>query len=272
MAPRKRAAANDTVFAAKNIETIHVERLLPYAKNARLHSPEQIKQLAASIKEFGFNVPCVIDENGTLVAGHGRVEAARALGLKTVPAIRVAHLSPDQVKAFRLADNRIALGATWDDAFLRAELGELQAVNFDLTLTGFTDFELRPLLAEQGKTDPDEVPPAPAKPVSRTGDLWLLGEHRLLCGDSTKAEDVAALMGGALAQIVFTDPPYGVDYTGGAKKRERLMDDHVGTDIYGASLPHLRTAADDKAALYLWYADGHAAAAAAAAAGYRIVA
>ena len=251
--------------------------LKPYEKNAKLHPEDQLAALEAIIRDSGFTAPLVIDPDNSIIAGHGRALVAKRLGMAQVPCVRVTGLSAAQVKALRLSDNQAALRGGWDKDMLLGELTALGAEGFDLGLTAFTPFELGQIkvpgfLPEEQIERAEATPPPPAKPTIKRGELWLLDGHRILCGDSTEKADVERLMGGQRAQMVFTDPPYGVDYTGGMKKRERLADDHVGTDIYGAALSHLNFAADDKAPLYLWYADGHAAAAAAAAAGYAITA
>jgi DNA modification methylase len=199
------------------IEQWPLDRLLPYAANARTHSDEQIAQIAGSIAEFGFNVPCLIDERGVLIAGHGRLLAAKRLGLTEVPVIRLDHLTDAQARAFRIADNQIALNAGWDDAMLSAEVARLKEDGVDLELLGFAEDELDRLLdgldGDAGQTQgEDEVPEPPAEPITRPGDLWLLGTHRLLCGDATAAADVARLLGSARPHLMVTDPPYGVEY------------------------------------------------------------
>lgn len=192
-----------------------VESLIPYARNARTHSDEQVAQIAASIREFGWTNPVLVDGASSIIAGHGRVLAARKLGQKQVPVIELAHLTESQRKAYILADNKLALNAGWDVDLLGIELGELQAEGFDLNLTGFSPEEVGALLAEatpEGNTDEDETPAPPADPVSALGDLWLLGKHRLLCGDSTVATDVTRLLNGVEPHLMVTDPPYGVKY------------------------------------------------------------
>ncbi|GIK80943.1 MAG: methyltransferase [Alphaproteobacteria bacterium] len=199
-----------------SVEQWPIERLLPYVANARTHPDEQVAQIAGSIAEFGFNVPCLVDERGVLIAGHGRLIAAKRLGLSNVPVIRLAHLTDAQARAFRLADNRIALNAGWDDALLAAELGRLKEDGVDLELLGFGEDELDHLLdgldGEAAADGEDEVPEPPTEAVTRPGDIWLLGSHRLLCGDATLATDVERLLDGARPHLMVTDPPYGVEY------------------------------------------------------------
>ena len=200
------------------IETTPIDKLVPYVNNARTHSPEQVDQIAASIKEFGFNNPVLIDKKNGIIAGHGRVQAARKLELKEVPTVRLEHLTETQKKAFIIADNKIAMNAGWDDELLALELKDLDDVMFDLNLTGFDGKELDELIQPEpvaGLTDEDEVPEAPVEPVTKAGDLWILGNHRLLCGDSTKAEDVERLMDGRKADMVFTSPPYNANTKAG---------------------------------------------------------
>ena len=215
------------------IERWPLDRLLPYAVNARTHSDEQVAQIAGSITEFGFNNPALVDDRGVLIAGHGRLLAARKLRLATVPVIRLAHLTDAQARAFRLADNQIALNSGWDDAMLAAELARLQEDDFDLNLLGFSDENLERLLAETiedgGASDEDDVPEPPVIPVTKPGDLWLLGPHRLLCGDATILDDVEKALGGYRAAMCFSDPPYNVNYMGGTgAKRSRIANDDLG--------------------------------------------
>jgi DNA modification methylase len=191
-----------------------VSELVPYARNARTHSPAQVAQIAASIREFGFTNPILVDGERGVIAGHGRLLAARQLGMAEVPTLELSHLSPAQRRAYVLADNRLALSAGWDEDLLRVELGDLQAEGFDLALTGFDELEIAGFLAEptSGLTDPDAVPPVPDVPVSRLGDVWLLGRHRLACGDCTDPAVVEAALGGVRPHLMVTDPPYGVSY------------------------------------------------------------
>lgn len=193
-----------------------VDALIPYARNARTHSDTQIAQIAASIAEFGFTNPILVDGERGVIAGHGRLLAARKLGMTEVPTIELSHLSLAQRRAYVIADNKLALNAGWDDDVLRLELGDLRLEGFDLDLIGFDAGEIDALFATPttGLTDPDDIPEPPAVPVTRRGDLWLLGGHRLLCGDSTAPTDVERLMNGQRAALFATDPPYLVDYDG----------------------------------------------------------
>lgn len=198
------------------VELWPIDQLLPYAANARTHPDEQVAQIAGSIAEFGFNVPCLVDDRGVLLAGHGRLLAARRLGLAEVPVIRLAHLSDARGRAFRISDNRIPLSGSWDEAVLGAELERLKEDGVSLELLGFGNDELDRLFDgfDQDRTfeGEDETVEPPAEPVTRPGDLWLLGDHRLLCGDATVAADVERLLAGARPHLMVTDPPYGVDY------------------------------------------------------------
>jgi DNA modification methylase len=194
------------------IETWPIDRIKEYERNPR-NNDAAVAPVAASIQEFGFRWPVLVDADAVLIAGHTRLRAARKLGLTEVPVIRADDLTPEQVRAFRIADNKLHELATWDFDLLPIELGELQACNYDLDLLGFDQDELAKLLdpgVKDGLCDPDEVPEPPDEPVTQPGDLWLLGEHRLLCGDSSKPSDVDRLLGGAAIHLVNTDPPYNV--------------------------------------------------------------
>jgi DNA modification methylase len=202
------------------VESIPIDRVLPYAANARTHPDEQVAQIAASIAEFGFNVPVLLDDAGVLIAGHGRVLAARRLGLDAVPAIRLGHLTETQARAYRIADNQIALNSGWDETLLAEELRALRTEDVDLGLLGFDQETLDRLLDDTSLEENEAAaeaadqpaPEPPVVPVTRPGNLWLLGRHRLLCGDATSAADVARLLDGARPHLMVTDPPYGVDY------------------------------------------------------------
>jgi DNA modification methylase len=222
-----------------NIEYRPLELLVPFVNNARTHSDDQVAQIAASIREFGFNNPILVDGERGLIAGHGRLLAARKLGLDTVPVIELAHLSPTQKRAYILADNRLAENAGWDKELLALELADLKLSEFDLDLLGFSGDELDELLNaanKEGLTDDDAVPEVTENPVSRTGDVWLLGNHRLLCGDATKLEDYQRLLGAELVDMTFTDPPYNVNYANTAKDKLRgknrpILNDNLGDDF-----------------------------------------
>jgi len=196
------------------IEQLPTADLIPYAKNTRTHSEIQISQIAGSIREFGFTNPVLIDNDNGIIAGHGRVMAASKLGLAKVPCIRLAHLTDTQKRAYIIADNKLALNAGWDMEMLGLELADLRESDFDLDLTGFTDEELASILCEttEGETDPDEVPELPVDPVSVLGDVWILGKHRIACGDCTDQGTVDKALNGVQPHLMVTDPPYGVEY------------------------------------------------------------
>jgi DNA modification methylase len=202
-------------WPADHVERRSVNSLVPYARNARTHSAGQIAQLAASIREWGWTTPVLIDEAGGLIAGHGRVLAARLLGLDDVPAMTARGWSESKRKAYILADNRLALDAGWDEAMLACELNDLAAEAFDMSLIGFSVDELAELSADRaaGLTDPDEAPEPPTLPVARHGDVWNCGAHRVLCGDATLMSDLKTIMDGEVADVCFTDPPYNVNYS-----------------------------------------------------------
>jgi DNA modification methylase len=200
-------------WPADQVDRRPVSSLVPYANNARTHSEAQIAQIMASIQEWGWTVPVLIDEVGGIIAGHGRVLAAQKLGLTDVPVMVAAGWSATQKRAYVIADNKLAENAGWDDGVLRLELAELKLGELDLGLLGFDDAELASLLGlPKGLTDPDDVPAVPKAPITLVGDLWILGQHRVLCGDATSTEDVARLLAGANPNLMVTDPPYGVNY------------------------------------------------------------
>jgi len=224
------------------VERWPLDRLIPHARNARTHSEEQVAQIAGSIAEFGFVNPVLVGDDGVIVAGHGRVLAARKLGLAEVPVIVLSHLTPTQRRALMIADNQIATNAGWNDEMLAAELAALRNENVDLGLLGFDEDEIDRLLAGNNDetADLDEAPEPPAEPVSRPGDLWVCGEHRVLCGDATVLADVEKVLGGELADMTFTDPPYNVNYANTAKDKLRgknrpILNDALGED-FGALL------------------------------------
>ena len=218
-----------------NVTEMPVERLIPYARNPR-NNTAAIDAVKASIAEFGFRQPIVVDEKMVVIVGHTRLEAAKALGLTTVPVHVAEGLTPAQARAYRLMDNRSHENAEWDDELLRLEFGDLKLDGFDLDLTGFDEDQLSELLGAEsveGLTDPDEAPVLPEQPVSRPGDLWILGDHRVLCGDATVSTDVEKLMGGVLADMAFTDPPYNVDYGNTAKGKSSGKDRRILNDALG---------------------------------------
>ena len=221
------------------IEQWPVDRLVPYIRNARTHSDEQIAQVVASIVEFGWTNPILVGADGVIIAGHARLLAARKLKMNEVPVIVLDHLSETQRRALIIADNKLALNAGWDDDMLRVELESLKEDAFDLDLVGFTDEELEAILAggEQsvdGKTDEDAVPETQDDVVSVPGDLWVMGNHRLLCGDSTQLDVVETLLDGGLADMVFTDPPYNVNYGATMKDKLRGTNRTIANDNLGA--------------------------------------
>lgn len=206
-------------WPADRVERRPLDALIPYARNARTHSDEQVAQIAASMREWGWTNPVLVDEAGTIIAGHGRIMAARKLGFTEAPVMVAEGWSEAQKRAYVLADNQLAMNAGWDADLLSTELKGLDAEGFELDLLGFGNLDA--LLADktEGLTDPDEVPDAPAQPVSRKGDLWVCGNHRLLCGDSTVATDVERLLGPVKPHLMVTDPPYGVEYDASWRKR-----------------------------------------------------
>lgn len=260
-------------FAPDAIETWPLDRLKPYAQNAKTHGEDQVAKIAASMAEFGWTVPVLVAEDGEVIAGHGRILAAAQLGLTEAPVIVLGHLTEAQRRAYRIADNKLTEMGGWDEALLSAELQDLLAEEFDLSLVGIADGELDRLLAETGADDgaagggqpPVVVPEPPRNPASRSGDLWRLGEHRLLCGDSTNAEDVRRLMNGERAVLFATDPPYLVDYDGSnhptrnkdwsASYGTTWDDSSQGAELYdGFIAAAVAEAITDDAAWYCWHA------------------
>ena len=228
-----------------NVQQVALEQLVPYARNARTHSDSQVAQITGSIAEFGFVNPVLVGGDNIIIAGHGRVMAAKKLGLETVPTIKLDHLTENQRRALVIADNKIAENAGWDEELLRLELQNLADEDFDLDLLGFDDVELDDLLTslddDEAAALDENIPEVQENPVSRTGDIWIMGEHRLLCGDSTSEADMKKLMAGELADMVFTDPPYNVNYgdtakdklrsKDGAKAGRKIMNDNLGDDF-----------------------------------------
>ena len=245
-----------------HLETIQIDALIPYARNSRTHSDAQVAQIASSINEFGFTNPVLIDGGGGIIAGHGRVLAARKLGMSEVPCIRLDHLTDAQKRAYVIADNRLALNSGWDTEMLKVEFADLQELGFDLELTGFDLDEIKELLAPvgtEGLTDPDDAPPLPEHPRTVPGDIWVMGKHRLLCGDSTSMDDLAKLTDGQLVDMWLTDPPYNVAYEGKTKEALTIKNDEMGDDQFRQFLRDAYTAADTVmkpgAVFYIWHAD-----------------
>ena len=233
-----------TVWPADKVERRAVASLVPYARNARTHSPDQVDQIAASIREFGWTIPVLVDEEGTLIAGHGRVMAAKKLGISQVPVMVAEGWSEAQRKAYVLADNKLALNAGWDNELLRVELEGLKELDFDISLTGFSGDELVSILADktEGLTDPDQTPEPPVEPVSVLGDVWLLGNHRIVCGSSTEVESVDKALNGVKPHLMVTDPPYGVEYDADWRNKAMRAD---GSKVGGRAVGKVLN--DDKA-------------------------
>lgn len=213
---------------------VEIADLLEYENNSRTHDAKQVDQIAASIQHFGWTNPLLIDASNTIIAGHGRYLAAKKLGESTVPCIKLSHLTDDQRRAYVIADNKIALGSGWNEDMLRSEIQYLTGVDFDLDLTGFTLSELDTLSPSESKkqlTDPDAIPPVPVVPLSKLGDVWILGEHRVMCGDSTSIESVNVLMAGKKADMVNTDPPYGVSYQSNMRTKSAKFDVLKNDDV-----------------------------------------
>jgi DNA modification methylase len=241
-----------------------IEKLKPYEKNARTHSQEQVEQIAASMLEYGFTNPILIDGNDEIIAGHGRLMAANHLGLKEVPVIVLSHLTEEQKRAYVIADNQLALNAGWDEGVLRQELSALKEAGYDLALTGFSDEDLGRLMPDLQTQEPppgdeEEVPAVHANPVSRMGDVWILGKHRLMVGSATDLAAVEKLMAGRKADMIFTDPPYNVNYEGKTKDALKIQNDKMSNDefyqfLYDA-FTNMFTVTQPGGAIYIAHAD-----------------
>ena len=243
----------DQKWPADEVERRKVADLIPYARNSRTHSDEQVGQIAASIKEWGWTVPVLIEPDGGLIAGHGRILAAQKLGITDVPCMVAEGWTDAQKKAYIIADNKLALNAGWDDAMLKVELQDLGDLDFDLSLTGFGTDELAAFFVEEteGLTDPDAVPDAPAVPVTVLGDVWLLGRHRLMCGDSTSIDAVERLMDGRRATLLHADPPYGMGKEGEGVANDNLYQDKL--DAFQMEWwTTFRCVLEDNASAYIW--------------------
>ena len=243
------------------IQEVAVNKLIPYAKNSRTHSPEQIGQIAASIKEFGFRNPILVDGVG-IIAGHGRLMAAQKLGLDQVPTIDCSDMTESQKKAYIIADNKLAMNAGWDNAMLTIEMQELEDEGFDLTLLGFDDKELNALLQPEiveGLTDEDAVPDTPLEPNTKLGDVYILGNHRLMCGDSCSITDMEKLCNDRKVDMWLTDPPYNVAYEGKTKEALTIQNDSMSDDGFRQFLRDAYVTADTVmkpgAVFYIWHAD-----------------
>lgn len=244
------------------MQLITVSKLVPYVNNARTHNAQQITKLRSSLREFGFINPVIIDREYNVIAGHGRILAAKEEGITEVPCVFVDYLTPAQKKAYILADNRMAMDAGWDEALLRVEIEALQAESFDVGLTGFDEKDIAELFAgEDGDAqdddfDVDEELQKP--PVTKSGDVWLLGNHRLVCGDSTKEETYAVLMDGKKANLVVTDPPYNVNYEGSAGK---IQNDSMNEEAFEKFLfdayTQMNVAMAEDASIYVFHSDSH---------------
>ena len=217
---------------SEELKLVDIDKLVPYARNSRTHSPEQIKQIQASIREFGFVNPVLIDGKFNIIAGHGRVLAAKTEGLKEVPCVLVEHLTEAQKKAYILADNKLALNAGWDMEMLKIEIGELKELDFDIGLIGFDGDEIDLIFKQEEEVEEDDFDVDQAlseivEPITKRGDIWQLGKHRVMCGDATIQTDVDKLMDGELGDMVFTDPPYNVDYEGGTDLALKIKNDSM---------------------------------------------
>ena len=250
-------------LASINVEYRPLQGLIPYARNPRTHDEAQVAKIAASIVEFGWTNPILVDGDNGIIAGHGRLAAARKLGLDTVPVIELGHLTSNQKRAYVIADNRLALDAGWDEEMLALELADLTSAGYDLALTGFDNVDLEAMFGDpdgdgvEGNTEDDEVPEVPVTPVSKAGDVWLLGSHRLVCGDSTQPDSYTLLLQGAKVAMVFTDPPYNVNYANTAKDKMRgknraILNDNLGDGFYDFLLAALTpTIANCDGAIYV---------------------
>ena len=248
-----------TINPADKVERWSIDKLVPYARNSRTHSDEQVAQIAASIKEWGWTTPVLVDEQGSIIAGHGRTLAAQRLKMTEIPVMVASGWSDAKKRAYIIADNKLALNAGWDESMLALELGEISDLGFDITLTGFGKDELASIMAPEpteGLTDEDEIPSVQDQPQSQRGDVWIMGEHRLMCGDSTLADDLAKLMDGEKADLVWTDPPYNVAIDGKAGK---IMNDDMSDGefrkfldaVYDRYFENMR----DGAVIYVAHAD-----------------
>src|SRR5574344_368014 len=233
--------------------------LIPYINNSRTHNEEQVKQICASINEFGFTNPLLIDEKDNIIAGHGRLLASKKLNMEEVPCIVLSGLTEAQKKAYIIADNKLALNAGWNDELLNLELENLKELDFDISLTGFNIDELDDVLGEEKEVEEDDFDcTPPEEPKAKLGDIYQLGNHRLMCGDSTKEEDVNKLVGEQKIDLLITDPPYNVDYTGKTKEALKIENDKMENNIFHEFLvkafKNAYNVLKDGGAFYCWYA------------------
>ena len=258
---------------APHLERVLVTTLIPYANNARTHNDNQIAQIAASITEFGWTNPVLIDPQNEIIAGHGRVLAAQQLGITEAPCIRISHLTEAQKRAYTIADNQLALNAGWDEELLAQELEAIKNLEYDMALTGFEPGELNEMFTEddevehlvEGITDPDQIPESLPQTICQLGDVWLLDGHRVVCGDATCQDTVDLLMDGQRADMVFTDPPYGVSYRGTNNPNGREWDMIQGDDLRGEALYELLYGAFkqmhvhtlEHPAVYVWHSSSN---------------
>jgi site-specific DNA-methyltransferase (adenine-specific) len=243
------------------IEYKKVKDLIPYANNSRTHSEAQVAQIASSIKEFGWTNPILLDGENGIIAGHGRLQAARLLGETSVPTIQLHGLSEMQKKAYIIADNKLAMNAGWDNELLGIEIADLREAGFDVDLLGFSEDELKEFSVEEvdGLTDEDAIPDVPDEPITKLGDIYQLGNHRLMCGDSTSIDHLEKLTDGSLVDMWLTDPPYNVAYEGATKEKLTIQNDNMGNDDFRQFLRDAYVAADAVmkagAVFYIWHAD-----------------
>ena len=242
-----------------NLEVTYVATtdLIPYANNPRTHSDQQVAQVAASIQEFGFNNPILIDEHNSIIAGHGRLAAAQKLNMNTVPTILLEGLSEAQRKAYVIADNKLTENGGWDYDLLAVEIERLKELDIDIDLVGFDPTELNTILEPEvveGLTDEDDVPEVPDNPITKRGDVWVLGNHRLMCGDSTSIDEVEKLMAGQKADMVFTDPPYNVAFNGRSGKHEVIKNDNLTEGEFRSFIEQVCATITylDPAVYYVW--------------------
>lgn len=243
----------------ERFEKVNIDKLVPYVRNARTHSKEQILQLRASLREFGFVNPVIVDKDLNIIAGHGRIMAAKEEGIAEVPCVFAEHLTEAQKRAYIIADNRLAMNAGWDMEMLSVEISELQGADFDVSVLGFDEAELSKLMGdiEDVKDDDFDVDEELKKPaVTKVGDLWLLGNHRLICGDSTKIDTFTVLMDGKQANLVVTDPPYNVNYEGsaGKLKNDNMADEAFYTFLLSA-FKNMEAVMTKDASIYVFHAD-----------------